>query len=113
HECFRTLAHGPVHGVALVEARAEDEEAVELAAEDGCSGVPAAGIAEDAERQRVVLRKHALCAQRGRGWQRPALGDSLEARLRRGAAISLRGAAAASCSTRARARMAMRLFAPA
>src|SRR5262249_56479031 len=30
HECFRTLAHGPVHGVALVEAGAAHQAAVEL-----------------------------------------------------------------------------------
>jgi hypothetical protein len=49
HESLGTFAHGPVHGVALVEAGAEDEEAVELAVEDGGGGMPAAGIAEDAE----------------------------------------------------------------
>ena len=80
HESLGPFAHGPVHGVALVEAGAEHEEAVELAAEDGGGGMPGAGIAEDAERQRMVLRKHAFGAQRGRDRNGPALGDLLQAR---------------------------------
>src|SRR5207245_5406974 len=46
HESLGTFAHGPVHGVALVEAGAEDEKAVDVAVEDGGGGMPGAGIAD-------------------------------------------------------------------
>jgi len=54
----------PMHRVALVEAGAEHEQAIEPAAENGGRRVAAAGIAEHAERQCVVFREHALGAQR-------------------------------------------------
>ena len=69
-----------MHGVALVEAGAEHEQAVELAAEDRAGGMAGAGVAEHAERQLMILREHALGAQRRRHRDRPALGQFLEAR---------------------------------
>jgi hypothetical protein len=50
HECLRALAHGPMHGVTLIEPGAEDQEAVEFAAENGGGGMAGAGIAEYPER---------------------------------------------------------------
>jgi hypothetical protein len=64
-----------VHRVALVEAGAEHDETIEIAVEDGVGGVAAAGIAENAERQRVILREHALGAQRGGDGNGPAFGQ--------------------------------------
>jgi hypothetical protein len=78
-ESFGALAHRPMHGVALVEAGAEHQEAVELAAEQRAGGVPGPGVAEHAERQVMVLGKHAFGPQRGGDRQRPAFRDLLEA----------------------------------
>ena len=75
HQRLRPLAHRPVHGVALVEARTENQQAVEVAIENGVGGMARAGIAEYAEREFVVLREDALGAQRGGDRDRPALGD--------------------------------------
>jgi len=50
HESLRALAHGPMHGIALVEAGAENQEAVELAAEHRGGGMAGAGVAEHSER---------------------------------------------------------------
>ena len=80
HQRLRALAHRPMHGVALVEAGAEHEQAVELAAEDRAGGMAGAGVAEHAERQLMILREHALGAQGRRHRDRPALGQLLEAR---------------------------------
>ncbi len=63
-----------MHGVALVEAGAQNDKTLELAAEDGGGGVARAGIAEHAERELVIFRKHPLGAQRRRHRDRPALG---------------------------------------
>ena len=82
HARSAALAHGPVHRIALVETGAEHHEAGELVVENGVGGVAGAGVAEDAERQRVVLREHPLGAQRGGDRDRPALGQHLQARRR-------------------------------
>jgi hypothetical protein len=79
-ERLATLAHRPMHGVALVEAGAEHDEAVEVAAEHGAGCVAGAGVAEHTKRQLVVLRKHAFRTERRRHRDRPALRDLLEAR---------------------------------
>ena len=73
------LAQRPMHGVALVEARAEHDETIEIAAEDGIGGVAGAGVAEHAERQFVILGKNAFGPQRGGDRNRPALGQHLQA----------------------------------
>ncbi len=83
HEGLAALAQRPMHGVALVEARAEHQEAVELAAEQRAGGVAGAAVAEHAERQLMVLGEHAFGPQRGRDRQRPALRHLLESRRRR------------------------------
>jgi hypothetical protein len=61
HQSPRTLAHRPMHGVSLIEAGAEDEQAIKFPAEDGSGCMAAARIAKDTERQRVIFREHALC----------------------------------------------------
>ena len=64
-----------MHRVALVEARAEHNEAIEPAAENRVGGVARAGVAEHAKRQLVILGKHPLGAKRGGHGYRPAFGD--------------------------------------
>ena len=83
--------------VALVEPRAEHDQNIERLVEDSGRGVPRSGVAENAERQFVILRKHAFGAQRRGDRNRPALGELC------------RRAAASSCSTPAPARNAMRV----
>jgi hypothetical protein len=78
----RPPAQGPVHRVALVEARAEHDQHIRRIGEDRRRRVAGPGIAEDAERERVVLRKGALGAQRGRHRDRPPCCDGLEERCR-------------------------------
>jgi hypothetical protein len=62
HQRLAALAHRPMHGVALVEAGAEHDETIELAAENGGGGMAGAGIAEHAERKVMIFGKHALGA---------------------------------------------------
>ena len=82
HQRLGLLLQGPVHGVAFVEAGAQDQEHVELGIEDRRGCVPRAGIAEHAERKLVIFRQDALGAQGGCDRERPALGDRLERRRR-------------------------------
>ena len=60
HGCLGPFAHGPMHGVAFVETGAEDDEAVEVAFENGFGGMAGSRVAEDAEGQFMILRKDAL-----------------------------------------------------
>ena len=69
-----------MHGVALVEAGAEHEQAFEFAAQDRSGRAARAGIAEHAKRKRVVLGEHALRPQRRGHRQRPALREFAQAR---------------------------------
>src|SRR3979409_1387094 len=78
HERLCAFAQRPVHRVALVEARAKHDETIEIAVEDGVGGMAAAGIADHAERQVMVLRKYAFGPQRGCDRNRPALGQHLQ-----------------------------------
>ena len=73
-------AQRPVHGVALVEPGAEHDQHIRRIAEDRRRRMAGAGIAEHAEREFVVLRKHALGAQRGRDRDRPPFCERLEER---------------------------------
>ena len=53
-------AQRPVHGVALVEARAKDQQDFEIGGEKSCGRVPRPGIAEHAEGQSHGLREKRL-----------------------------------------------------
>ena len=68
-----------MHRVALVEARAEHNEAIEPAAENRVGGVARAGVTEHAKRQLVILGKHPLGAKRRGHGYRPAFGDVQQA----------------------------------
>ena len=73
-------AQRPMHGVALVEAGAQHDQHIGRVGEDRGRRVAGARIAEDAERQLVVLREDALGAQRRCDRNGPALCDGPQRR---------------------------------
>ncbi len=63
-----------MHGIALIETRADDQKDFEIRIEQGSGRMAGARIAEDAERQRMVFGKDAFRPQCGCDRDRPALG---------------------------------------
>ncbi len=55
----------PMHGVALIEPGAEHDQQIEIGRRGSASLACRAGIAEHAERQRMIFREHAFGPQRG------------------------------------------------
>ena len=97
---LRSLAQRPMHGVALVEAGAEDEQELKLRIEQRRGRMPGAGIAEHAERE--------LWSSGKTPFARKVVATGIDQR----SAAALNSPAAESCSTPAPARIAMR-FVPA